>query len=157
VNNTRWSLSRLGLVPALLHFGDTHTVKRRYRCQICQHTEDVEQPISAPLLTVCGVSSCASPSLRVVPTWQGFAVLSGGTTGRMVNGEQRFRREEIVRERDGSETVYTNLREMRGRERERAPHPRIAADNVKRAARRLLPHTPQAQYQQAIEASSGRI
>lgn len=68
-----------------------------------------------------------------------------------VNGEQRFRRPEIVRERDGSETVYTSLAQMKRAELERTSHPKIAADNVRRAAKRLLPHTNAAKFQTAIE------
>jgi hypothetical protein len=126
-------------------------VTRRYRCGVCLKTDDIQQPISAPLLTVCAVSSCGAPALAPVPSWQGSVVLPGGAAGRMVNGENRFRKPEIVRERDGRETVYTSLEQMKRGELERAPHPKIALDNVKRAARRLLPHTDAAKFQTAIE------
>lgn len=132
--------------------GVTQLVTRRYRCSVCTKTTEIAQPITAPLLTVCADPSCNSPALLSVPSWKGSSILSGGAAGRMVNGEQRFRRPEIVRERDGRETVYTSLEQMRRGELERAPHPKIAADNVKRAAKRLLPHTNAAKFQEAIEA-----
>ena len=53
--------------------------------------------------------------------------------------------------------MYTSLAQMRSAERERAIHPKIAQDNVKRAAVRLLPGTVQARYQESIEQSGTRV
>jgi hypothetical protein len=124
-------------------------VLRTYKCGICTRESSCRESISAPLLTVCPYLDCGSPSLKVVPSWTGRPLITGTAH---VNGERRFRRPEVVQERDGSETVYTSLKQMARSELDRAIHPTIAKDNVKRAAKRLLPGTKQAAYQEAMES-----
>lgn len=131
--------------------GVTATVTRRYRCQVCRRESEARESIAAPLLTVCAFADCRSPSLRPLPAAGVTVLFRGGQAGRLVNGDQRFRRPEVVREKDGRETVYTSLEQMRRAELERVSHPKIAEDNVRRAAKRLLPHTDAARYQSAIE------
>lgn len=126
-------------------------VLRRYRCQICTRESEARQRIDSPLLTVCPLEDCRSAALLPKPSWEGTVTFPGGRAAAMY-GETRFRREEVVRERDGSESVYRSVEQMRRAELDRAIHPKIAEDNVRRAAKRLLPHTDAAKYQESIEA-----
>ena len=60
---------------------------------------------------------------------------------------------QVIRERDGSETVYRTLQEAQRAELERCPHPMIAKKNVRDTLVRggLVPGTPQAQRAAALD------
>jgi len=102
---------------------------------------------------VCADPACSAPSLLPVPAWQGSLLLPGGTTGRYVNGEVKLRREHVIRERDGSETVYVSKEQMRRKELERTNgNEALARKNLQTLSQSgLIPGTDRAKYAAAVE------
>lgn len=97
-------------------------VTRDYICGHCGYRAGERQRLSEPLLTSC--PSCKAPSYhRDYSTPHTLSFTIAGS--RTVNGERRFWRPFIGRERNGNETVYTSESQMLRSEYERAqalPH-----------------------------------
>lgn len=120
-----------------------------YRCSIpdCAYWQEERQSFADPRLSVC--PACSSPTYQRVPQVPAMVHVKGS---RMVNGELRLRRPKVIREGDGSETVYGSVREATLNEYERAPHPRVAKKNIQDLkAHGLIPGTREAAFAAALE------
>ena len=126
---------------------------RVYRCGVCLRGSECSQSITSTPLTVCPYRDCGAPALAVVPAWKGVSYLPGGTAGRFRS--TKLRREEVIQNRDGTESIYGTYEQMVRGERERAIHPTIAKDNVKRMAPKLIPGTDKARFAEALESRFG--
>lgn len=138
-------------------------VTRQYRCAICRYEWEAREAITAPLATVCPVSSCKAPAVQPVYGVPAFAM--GRREDRYVNGGIALRREFVGREPDGRETVYRSLGDAHRGELDKASEQswlpawaqvKLARQNVT-ALRKyggLLPGTQAAQVASAIEATT---
>jgi len=130
-------------------------VHRAYRCAQCHYAAEETQRIGDPPLSVC--PTCRAPSYQVVPQLPAAVLYRGGTPSRSrsgyVNGSVKLRREKVIRERDGSETVYRTLEDAQRGEMERCPHPLVARANVRDSIMRggLIPGTKRAAFAQALD------
>lgn len=135
-------------------------VTRPMKCAQCGYQAEEQQRLTDPLLTVC--PTCKAPSYKSdysTPRELHFTV-SGS---HHVNGERRFTRPFVGRERNGGETVYTSEAQMLKSEFERAQgnttlskrgRLKFAKKQVETARKQhgLRPGTLAAQHAQAIEA-----
>lgn len=112
-----------------------------YQCPDCGSAWELRHGMQeqAPLYCVCGtLTTKAFTRPRII------------TGTRFVNQEQRLRRPYVIREKDGSETVYTSVQQVKNQEGER--NDLSAPNNVARLTKQgYVPGTWQADFADACD------